>query len=74
MSDIRYVTAPLTLWEAALIKKLREYNMQFGKVTVTIQGGNPIYVVANESKEIKKNDGLNLDGSVAIDPINPDPI
>lgn len=70
--EIRMVTAPLTLWEAALIKKLRKYK--YGKVTITIQGGNPVYMSVHENKGISKEEGLELKNAVVIDPALPDPI
>jgi len=68
-NEIKMINAPITLWEAAMIRKLRKYK--YGKVTVHIQGGNPVFLSIKESKKIIKEEGLNLEGSVAIDPLLP---
>lgn len=67
--EIKMVNAPITLFEAALIKHLRKYK--YGKVVISIQGGNPVFVSIKENKTLEKDEGLTLDGVVAIDPLAP---
>lgn len=66
--EIKKVSAPITLFEAALIRRLRKYK--FGKVVVSIQRGNPVFVAVKENKTLTKEDGLELEGAIAIDPLN----
>ena len=53
------ITIEVTLLEAALIKKLRQYN--YGEFTIVKMGGNPTRIIRIEDSEIlKENDGKSL--------------
>ena len=62
-AESKKIYIEVSIWEAAVIKKLRRYS--HGELTVHILGGKPQRVVWGGSELLREEDGLDLEADPA---------